>query len=246
MFLRALQVGGGLPQMLPLSMPQVKMISSETNAAVTPLAFTVTLIAAAIILRQEKQSRDKQLGWVEPDWEAEAQRASRMVAVTGEELPNYHFAVRSAPGSKGFGLFATDNIEMGTFLMEYTGVTMAYDNYDGSSDYALSTYNAAGIHFIIDASDKSRAGLARYMNHQERNPPCECVRGAYNLADRKNEAAPPTPLFIFARRHVRAGEELCWDYGAAFWDGRQDLARRKESLAALVALAAEQSKDGSH
>ena len=65
-------------------------------------------------------------------------------------------------------------------------------------------------------------GLCRFLNHApSRGSYCNvaCMRGAYDPGLVDDEAAPPPPLHMFARRDVAAGAELMWDYGAEYWEG---------------------------
>lgn len=63
----------------------------------------------------------------------------------------------------------------------------------------------------VDAADPLEGNLARYMNHAEVAPNCLVV-ALYE---------PDIRVLIFAGRDVAIGEELCWDYGPAFWAGRE-------------------------
>ena len=181
-----------------------------------------------------------------PDWTAESDRESWMGPATMRPLDSSSFVVAPA-GDKGQGLFCTRDIEKGTYLFAYGGRTLTFAEYEGGSDYAAGIQNAAGAQFVIDASDADdpQSGLGRYMNHDSSDDGanCECIRGAYAFADREDIDALPPRLHLFTSRDVRAGEELCWDYGPAFWHGREENKQRLEELEWLEALAEAQQAE---
>lgn len=99
--------------------------------------------------------------------------------------------------SAGLGLFATEKIKRGSFLIEYTGekITTAQANKRGGK--YLFTLNSR---FTIDG--KGRENLARYLNHSC-HPNCEAriERGHIN---------------IYAIRSIEPGTELTYDYGKEY------------------------------
>lgn len=60
------------------------------------------------------------------------------------------------------------------------------------------------IMFVVDA--KQQGNLGRYLNHSC-NPNLDTQNVITNTADLRF----PTVAF-FAKRNIKAGEELCWDY----------------------------------
>ena len=99
--------------------------------------------------------------------------------------------------SAGLGLFATEKITKGSFVIEYTGekITTAQANERGGK--YLFTLNSR---FTIDG--KGRENTARYLNHSC-HPNCEAriERGHIN---------------IYAIRQILPGQELTYDYGEEY------------------------------
>jgi hypothetical protein len=83
--------------------------------------------------------------------------------------------------------------------MEYTGRLLSSDEADRKGGRYLFEVNRR---WFIDGSP--RGNLSRYINHSCR-PNCEpLVRGR--------------AIVIYARRTIRAGEELTYDYGKEYFD----------------------------
>lgn len=184
------------------------------------------------------------------DWEAEAERASWLGPWTARPgLEAACFTVQPA-GRKGLGLFAAVPIERGAYLFDYEGSLVLGEEFTGS-DYALEVRNAAGRYFLIDAADKAVSSIARYMNHDAKDPNCELWRQAFEQVDANQEDATPPRVHVLANRAIERGEELCINYGEVFWRsasemkrGEREIARKEKHLRQLEELAAEQAKRG--
>lgn len=99
----------------------------------------------------------------------------------------------------GLGLFAARSFKKGERIIEYVGRTISNaEAYTSRSKY-LFEVNARRT---IDGT--ARTNIARYINHSCR-PNCEpeIERGR---------------IFIDARKDIRAGEELSYDYGKEYID----------------------------
>lgn len=183
-------------------------------------AFVVGSEAAVSAFIKNQVAEGVRLRYGEPrrvDWTAEQELDELTATLLSSRVPRSHLEVKRTD-AKGDGLFATAPIAKGDHIVQYTGQivdgTTAID-----SEYAISTCSAAGDPFYIDGSDPSRSDLGRYMNHAPLGTPannCACVRGAYSRATMRE----PPALHIFARRDIKAGEELQWDYGADYWSKR--------------------------
>lgn len=211
------------------------------------------LVCTAVFAQVAFKDTDDTPDWTieKPDWSAEASLDSWMGPATQTPLNARCFAIRDT-SNKGLGLFTCVDLERGTYLFDYTGAvkrdeaTADYEEYDGMSDYALAMQNAAGTTFYIDGAEVGDgSNLARYMNHDSTPVrTCGTMRGAYRYEDRSDIDALPPPLHIFTERFVKAGEELCWDYGPAYWLGREENKQRWELLRRLETLAASQAAEG--
>ena len=124
------------------------------------------------------------------------------------------YAVR-ASSTHGRGLFATRTIRKGACILEYRGTRLD----SAAADARPPTDPADPFHTlqfqlddgtVIDASRHGNA--ARWINHGC-EPNCEAVEHDDGR------------LFIYARRTIRAGEELRYDYRLGY-EGR--LTRRAE------------------
>jgi len=103
--------------------------------------------------------------------------------------------------SAGLGLFAEEDIKKDTFIIEYTGEKITTDEADERGGQYLFTLNKK---YVIDG--KGRENKARYINHSCR-PNCEAE---IDEDDWK--------INIYSKRNIKAGEELAYHYGKAFWE----------------------------
>ncbi|MDP3739418.1 MAG: SET domain-containing protein [Hyphomonadaceae bacterium] len=99
----------------------------------------------------------------------------------------------------GLGLFTNEDIPRGACVIEYTGVRLTEKEYKASNSKYLFEVGGKGA---LDGSP--RWNTARYINHSCR-PNCE--------PDTRGGRA-----FIFAKRNIKAGEELNYDYGNDYFD----------------------------
>ncbi|HVY36054.1 MAG TPA: SET domain-containing protein [Candidatus Paceibacterota bacterium] len=104
-------------------------------------------------------------------------------------------------GAHGLGLFALQPIPKGTFIIEYKGTLLTEAQANERGGQYLFEINGR---WTIDGS--SRTNLARYINHSCR-PNCETTTN-----ERKKRVT------IYAKRAIREGEELSYDYGKEFWN----------------------------
>ena len=99
--------------------------------------------------------------------------------------------------SAGLGLFASEPIEKGGFVIEYFGpiLTRKESNKKGGKYLFETSENR-----IIDGA--SRKNIARYINHScKPNCEIEIMRGR---------------VYLFAKRAIEVGEELSYDYGGEY------------------------------
>jgi len=101
--------------------------------------------------------------------------------------------------SAGLGLFADEPIRKGEFVIEYTGQTISIEESDRRGGKYLFEISSK---LVVDG--KSRKNIARYINHSCR-PNCDTdVKGGR--------------IFVTARKGVKPGEELSYDYGKEYVD----------------------------
>jgi SET domain-containing protein len=109
----------------------------------------------------------------------------------------------------GNGVFAVAPIKKGEEIIEYKGTLMTHDEADemygdgGETGHTfLFTLNDE---YIIDANRKG--GIARWINHSC-DPNCEAFVEEHEGDNRRKDR-----VIIEAKRNIKAGEELTYDYG---------------------------------
>jgi SET domain-containing protein len=99
----------------------------------------------------------------------------------------------------GLGLFAVADIEKDARIVEYTGERILKSDTARHKGKYLFTLNDK---WTIDG--KSRANLARYANHS-------CRPNARSVTTAKK-------IWIVARRKIKAGEEITYNYGKNYFN----------------------------
>ncbi len=100
----------------------------------------------------------------------------------------------------GLGLFATEPIKKGSFIIEYVGPLLNQEQADKKGGLYLF---ALGKDWTIDGT--ARSNLARYINHSCIGTNCEPIQYAKHVK-------------IKAKRNIKPGEELFYDYGKEYFD----------------------------
>ncbi|OGG45281.1 hypothetical protein A2673_01690 [Candidatus Kaiserbacteria bacterium RIFCSPHIGHO2_01_FULL_50_13] len=109
------------------------------------------------------------------------------------------FAVQKVHPEVGQGLFATEWIKKGVFVLEYTGKKVPTKRADTMKSRYLFEIDRK---WTVDGS--SRANLARYINHSCA-PNCEA-----SISKGK--------ILVHTQRDIARGEELTIDYGEEYFD----------------------------
>ncbi len=109
------------------------------------------------------------------------------------------FALRVARSRTGRGVFTEQRIPRGACILEYKGRPVSEkEQYERSGKYFFET----GKNTMIDGNIPGNP--AKYVNHSCA-PNCEI--------DIKNRR-----IYIFARKNIKAGEELTYDYDTEYFD----------------------------
>jgi SET domain-containing protein len=101
----------------------------------------------------------------------------------------------------GLGLFAKVDIKKGSRVIEYTGEIISE-----------AEANRRGGKYLFELNDKKtidgkgRINTARYINHS-------CKPNCYPELN-----SSESRVFIFAKKNIKAGEEITYDYGKAYFD----------------------------
>jgi uncharacterized protein len=104
-------------------------------------------------------------------------------------------------GTHGLGLFAKTTFKKGDLVIEYTGEKLTTDQ-----------ANERGGQYLFEINDewtvdgRGRENTARYINHS-------CRPNCIPEIDGDEEH-----IFIYAKRTIKPGEELTYDYGKEFWN----------------------------
>ena len=128
-------------------------------------------------------------------------------------------AVRDA-GDRGRGVFATAPIANGTYVGEYGGGLAE------TIDYAelARRYPDLEPEYCFELGDDSFLDAARadhwtrLMNHDA----TARANVGFEFVARGGGGGAPDAVEFAALRDIAAGDELVFDYGAQFWDGRSD------------------------
>lgn len=101
--------------------------------------------------------------------------------------------------SAGLGLFAGEDLPKGACLIEYKGRLISEkEEYTSKSKYLFEINSKK----TIDGT--ARTNTARYINHSCRpNAEIEIKKGR---------------IFVMAKRQIKLGEEINYDYGEEYWD----------------------------
>lgn len=109
------------------------------------------------------------------------------------------FTVRVGKGSSGFGIFASEDIPKGRFILEYWGKLVT----DKVAD-------KVGGRYLFDLENGkvvlggTRKNIARYVNHA-----CRPNAEVRISGDR---------IYIYSTKRIKAGEEIAYDYGKDYFN----------------------------
>ena len=110
-------------------------------------------------------------------------------------------------GIKGYGVRALCDVEQGTLICEYTGEALNARQFASRRQTLYSkNYFLRADDLVIDASRRGNA--ARFINHS-----CDpCAEVQVWSIPRADGRSLRTAVGIFAKRAIRAGEEITYDY----------------------------------
>jgi len=102
-------------------------------------------------------------------------------------------------GVNGLGLFAKVPMKKGDCIIEYVGEVI--DDAEANRRAGRYLFQTSKNRHI---DGTTRSNTARYINHSCK-PNCEVdiIRGR---------------VFVYAKRNIAVGEELCYDYGEEYWE----------------------------
>jgi hypothetical protein len=109
--------------------------------------------------------------------------------------------------SAGLGLYADIDIKKGTTIIEYVGHRIPAKD-------TVSNLYIFNVNSKWDIDGSPRWNTARYINHSCR-PNCEAI-------NRRGR------IFIVAKKNIKAGEELHYNYGKDYFDALKEMGCRCE------------------
>lgn len=109
--------------------------------------------------------------------------------------------VQTKKSQSGLGLFALRDFKKGEMIIEYTGEKITEEEANRRGGKYLFELND---NWTIDG--KGRENLARYINHS-------CKPNCYPELDDEEEH-----IYIYAKRNIKAGEELAYHYGKFYFN----------------------------
>jgi hypothetical protein len=107
---------------------------------------------------------------------------------------------RVARSRTGLGLFATEPIRKGKFIIEYWGQRVRWKDVEDEDQNRY--YFDLNTRWAIDGAD--RRNTARYINHS-----CKPNAEPYEVRGK---------IKIYARRGIKPGEEITYDYGKEYFE----------------------------
>lgn len=109
------------------------------------------------------------------------------------------YKVKAKRSTAGLGLFAEQDIPKNTCIIEYVGRDIT-----GPEEYTSKSKYLFGVHARKTIDGQARSNTARYINHScQSNAEPEVKKGR---------------VFIFAKKNIKAGEEICYDYGKDYFE----------------------------
>ena len=118
---------------------------------------------------------------------------------------------------RGWGVVADCALPAGQFVCTYAGELISHavarrrlaaQDARGSANYILALREHAGAQVLTTCVDPTaRGNVGRFLNHA-------CDGGNLDLRPVRSAGWPVPRIVFFARRRIRAGEELTYSYGA--------------------------------
>jgi len=129
-------------------------------------------------------------------------RAKKSVAGNSAQSGKFNpgkFKIKVGRSKTGLGLFAGEDIPKNACIIEYVGrVIKGEEEYTSTSKYLYEVHSRKTI------DGRARTNIARYANHSCRPNAVDEVRKGR--------------VFIMSKRDIKAGEEICYDYGKDYWN----------------------------
>ncbi|XP_078142365.1 uncharacterized protein LOC144542988 [Centroberyx gerrardi] len=146
--------------------------------------------------------------------------------LSGTDKPG--LLARHINSDKGRGVFATNPIEPGDFVLEYRGKLLTQEEcqsrcYSDIESTFLFDFEWQNCHFCLDASEEDES-LGRLVNDSHKNPNCVMKKIIVNNKPH---------LCLFAMKKIEIGSEIEYNYGDSKWPWRSKVADPQTPAAAV-------------
>ncbi|KAJ8000964.1 hypothetical protein DPEC_G00185830 [Dallia pectoralis] len=126
------------------------------------------------------------------------------------------FMERFIDSNKGGGVFATQPVEAGAFVLEYRGELISAEecrarDYTELQSVFLFEFEWQGRHWCTDASKEDKS-LGRLINDNHKSPNCTMKKIVVNNRPH---------LCLFAVKKIEIGSEIEYNYGDSQWPWRK-------------------------
>ena len=191
-----------------MSVYSIKELEEEMNLIWhEQLEFQTDAIVDKVVKKSKRAIKKKELSirekWLSVRFQKE---------VSEGYMPNV--SIRWIDETLGYGVFAEEDILLGAYIGEYTGlVRKRQKRKDKKNDYCFEYTIGDWIYnpFIIDAKDQGN--FTRYINHSE-DPNLE------SLAVYVDEVMH---IIFVALKPIKKGSQMCYHYGDYFWKKRRHI-----------------------
>ena len=124
--------------------------------------------------------------------------------------PNVPVRLRWIDDTIGWGVFAEQDLKPMHYIGEYAGIVRRKKRSDAKNAYCFeySIVNDESTRYTIDAMDQG--AIVRFINHSPTPNLMSTLATYQNLSH----------VVIFVSRLIKKGEQLCYDYGSAYWSKR--------------------------
>lgn len=127
-----------------------------------------------------------------------------------EEQPLPKVSIRWINPTVGWGVFAERDFNKMHFIAEYGGTVRRKRSSDDKNAYCFEYVVAQGHATPYNIDAEVQGGLARYINHSDRP----------NLQSTLATFEGISHVILIVKEPVKAGEQLCYDYGDDYWRHR--------------------------
>ena len=138
------------------------------------------------------------------------------IRLEGDALSRGLVEVRHTGTAKGHGVYAIAPLPTNTWVGDYVGEVLTQAQYlarypQEDGEYVLG----ANEDYNIDASDPAKSSFLRYLNHSS-----NAANLFFDVCKVRRQRAKEVKFFT--ARRIAAGEELLFDYGKTYWEGRAE------------------------